>query len=729
MLQLYYFISCVISATWCFESNLLGCYKDLPTHQKISIEQYRTGPECIRDCFSRYYRYSFIQIEGSCVCGNFLGEQVFNGTCSSCLNCHSAQNLTDTYSTGSLVPGPPRNFQIVNITERTAKLTWRSPESFVEISKYQIKAIVIHTYSSYSPISPEWMYSNNTFQTELITLLPATKYNITLSTKSPNGDGALVFKIIETKIDEPDSLPSKPKILENRGTEISIQLIPTPNNNGPVSAYRIIVVNDDAKQSFEEDNLGSYHEANKNDWAYYIAAELEPKDIHKVFVVGDGRSYGKYYNAPLDPNINYNVMLALVSKLNGIEKVTYSDATVTKNGVAILNLEEEDHSEPPAVIIGLSVAIGLLTFLLIIGIIGFLILKSRVVNRRQRLSDNQELTLQGPMIEVENNGYIHEDEHIIPVNHYRALRQKVRSITSNQLKVEPTNLLGVGKYGRVNTATLHEDDTMIPVSVYTIQDKKMSQDTRKAMLQDLDVLIKIGKHDNVIGLIGTCETAQIVYVVIEYVSMNLKDLLLSSRDSLPGRFSNMSENQALDIAIQISNGMAHLESCKIIHKQLCARSILVSNGFNVKISGFGIAQYFSHNKIPDYTRWTALEVFKTHPHNPKSDVWSFACVIWEISTLGGTPYGNVSNDHEIPEKILKGLRLPQLQYMSDELYQVMLDCWQLDCDERPKFKHIIESLENLKQNTLIPFLNFNTFPNFQYEEFYPDMELSVRPVF
>lgn len=45
-------------------------------------------------------------------------------------------------------------------------------------------------------------------------------------------------------------------------------------------------------------------------------------------------------------------------------------------------------------------AIGLLTFMLITGIIGFIILKSRVVNRRQRLSENQELTLQGPMIEV-----------------------------------------------------------------------------------------------------------------------------------------------------------------------------------------------------------------------------------------------------------------------------------------------------------------------------------------
>lgn len=97
--------------------------------------------------------------------------------------------------------------------------------------------------------------------------------------------------------------------------------------------------------------------------------------------------------------------------------------------------------------------------------------------------------------------------------------------------------------------------------------------------------------------------------------------------------------------------------------------------------------------------------------------------------LGGTPYGNTSNNNEITERVMKGLRLPQLQYISDDLYQIMLDCWQLDCDERPKFMDLVDFLTNLKENNLIPYLNFNIFSNFQYEQFYPDMELAVRPVF
>ncbi|CAH1103081.1 unnamed protein product [Psylliodes chrysocephalus] len=722
----------MLNFVFSLENTFLGCYNNISPGKRISIEQYRSKTECIKECFTKYYRYSFIYNEGNCMCGNYLGEQISNDTCSECETCNPniKINLTDTYATGNLVPGPPKNFVISNITESHVRLTWQEPESFVEISKYRIRAIVIHTYSSYSPYSPQWLYSNNTFQTELITLLPATKYNITLSTISPDGDGALVFRVIETKIDTPDSEPAKPEIIENRGHQIDIKLLPTSNNNGPVTSYKVIVVNEDLNQDFDQSILTSYHEANRNDLSYYITAELNPKDINKVFTIGDGQTYGPYYNAPLDPDVNYNIIVALISRLNGIEKIKYSNGAVTGGGVSILNVSDDQvGGDSPAVIIGLSIAIGLLTFMLIAGIIGFIILKSRVVNRRHRLSDNQELTLQGPMIEVENNGYIHEDEPI-PVNHYRNLKQRVRTLPSNQLKVEPTNLLGVGRYGRVNSALFQEKDTdtEIPVTAYTIQDKKMSQETRKAMLEELDILIKVGKHENTIGLVGMCETSHLIYVVLEHASLNLKDVLLGSRDSLPGRFSNMSEAQALSIAVQIAKGMAHLDACKIIHKQLCARSVVISSGNVPKITSYGLAQYFSHNKIPDYTRWKAVEIFKNHPYNRKSDVWSFACLLWEICALGGTPYGSVANN-EIPDKILKGLRLPQLQYIDHDFYQIMLDCWQLDFDERPTFMQLVDSLENLKENTIVSHLNFKLFPNFQYEQFYPDMELAVRPVF
>lgn len=83
------------------------------------------------------------------------------------------------------------------------------------------------------------------------------------------------------------------------------------------------------------------------------------------------------------------------------------------------------------------------------------------------------------------------------------------------------------------------------------------------MLQELDVLIKTGKHENIINLIGTSETRDLVVVVMEHSSLNLKDLLLKSRDNLPGKFSTMTEIQAIDIALGICKGMAHLHSLNV----------------------------------------------------------------------------------------------------------------------------------------------------------------------
>ncbi|XP_044256641.1 putative tyrosine-protein kinase Wsck [Tribolium madens] len=712
----------LLSAVLSADDRFKGCYKTVFSTQTYNIS-WTTTEQCIEECRIKYYRYSMIQSTKLCYCGNYLGEEVNNTVFCNQICDSFCDNVTDVYATGNLAPGPPEDVKLTNVTDTSAHISWKPPKSYTKINGYSIKATVIRTYANYIPNSPEWTYLNDTFSTKII-LLPATKYNITLCAQSPEGSGALFSQIIETELKEPENPPESPKIIKRDGEKMEIELSPTSNSNGPITSYLVIVFNEDSQQIFQEDILKSYDEARREGLNYYITAQLKPENIQKKFIVGDKNNYGGYYNAPLQKDITYSIIAGLVSTLNGKTKRAFSSL---KHSIKAREEVIEVSGDSPAVIIGLSVAIGLLSFMFIAGIIGFIILKSRVTNRRHRLSENQELTLQGPMIEVENNGYIPEEEHT-KVSYYRDLKQKVRTIPYNQLKVEPSNLLGIGRFGRVNSGSIYENSTLIPVAVYSVQDKKLSVDDKKNMLRDLDVLIKTRKHDNIIALVGTCETSQMVFVVLEYVSMNLKDLLLGSRDSLPGKFSNMTENQALDIALNIVKGMSHLASNKIIHKQLCARNIMVANGFIPKISGYGLSQFYSHNNLPDYTRWTAMEVFKGQSHNLKSDVWSFGCLLWEICVLGGTPYGNFSNN-EIPERIIKGLRLPQLQYFSDELYQFMLSCWQIDMDERPDFNVLLESLQTFQENSLIPCLSFNLYPNFQYEQFYPDMEIAVRPVF
>lgn len=64
-----------------------------------------------------------------------------------------------------------------------------------------------------------------------------------------------------------------------------------------------------------------------------------------------------------------------------------------------------------------------------------------------------------------------------------------------------------------------------------------------------------------------------------------------------------------------------------------------------------------------------------------------------------------------------------MQYVDENLYQVMLNCWQLDLDERPTFIDLIDALQNLIEDSYTPFLNLNFYPNFHYEQYYSELEL------
>ena len=72
-------------------------------------------------------------------------------------------------------------------------------------------------------------------------------------------------------------MPPQPVIVKNNGDKLTIKLTPTMNNNGPVTSYRIVVVDSDDNQGFQKDNVLSYSEAKKIGLSYYACAEIAPQ--------------------------------------------------------------------------------------------------------------------------------------------------------------------------------------------------------------------------------------------------------------------------------------------------------------------------------------------------------------------------------------------------------------------------------------------------------------------
>ena len=75
----------------------------------------------------------------------------------------------------------------------------------------------------------------------------------------------------------------------------------------------------------------------------------------------------------------------------------------------------------------------------------------------------------------------------------------------------------------------------------------------------------------------------------------------------------------------------------------------------------------------------------------QSDVWSFGIVLWEIFLLGKVPYPGMGLNQLI-RALQSGYRMEKPQFASNDIGQVMLDCWKTTPNERPTFYQLQETL-------------------------------------
>ncbi|XP_028304479.1 NT-3 growth factor receptor-like isoform X2 [Gouania willdenowi] len=274
--------------------------------------------------------------------------------------------------------------------------------------------------------------------------------------------------------------------------------------------------------------------------------------------------------------------------------------------------------------------------------------------------------------------------------------------------------LGEGAFGKVFLAECYDlsptKDKML-VAVKTLKDPTLS--ARKDFQREAELLTNL-QHQHIVKFYGVCVDGDPLIMVFEYMKHGDLNKFLRAHgpdamilvDGLPLQTnSELGLSQMLHIASQIAAGMIYLASQHFVHRDLATRNCLVGSGFLVKIGDFGMSRdiystdYYrvgGHTMLP--IRWMPPESIMYRKFTTESDVWSFGVILWEIFTYGKQPWFQLANN-EVIECITQGRVLECPRLCPNEVYDMMLGCWQREPQQRLNIKDIQKKLFTLMKAT------------------------------
>uniref|UniRef100_A0A673IV46 Fibroblast growth factor receptor n=1 Tax=Sinocyclocheilus rhinocerous TaxID=307959 RepID=A0A673IV46_9TELE len=269
--------------------------------------------------------------------------------------------------------------------------------------------------------------------------------------------------------------------------------------------------------------------------------------------------------------------------------------------------------------------------------------------------------------------------------------------------------LGEGCFGQVVMAEALGIDKDKPKEAVTVAVKMLKDDATEKDLSDLvsemEMMKMIGRHKNIINLLGACTQDGPLYVIVEYASKgNLREYLRARRP--PGmeysydiaRVSDepLTFKDLVSCTYQVARGMEYLASQKCIHRDLAARNVLVTESNVMKIADFGLARdvhnidYYkktTNGRLP--VKWMAPEALFDRVYTHQSDVK-------KTHYFPHTVHYCCSSMPRLSETRLKeGHRMDKPANCTNELYMMMKDCWHAISSHRPTFKQLVEDLDRI----------------------------------
>jgi len=211
------------------------------------------------------------------------------------------------------------------------------------------------------------------------------------------------------------------------------------------------------------------------------------------------------------------------------------------------------------------------------------------------------------------------------------------------------------------------------------------------IVRELSIIREQLRHPNVVRYLSTFQENDKLYIEMELIEgASLQEHFTSLKEK---KEKGMNEDRIWKIFIQMCLALRYLHiDKKIVHRDLTANNVMLSENDKVTITDFGLAKHKRDKSEMTSAVGTILywcpEIIKSEPYSEKADIWALGCLLFQMATLE-VPF-NASNMLTLAKKIVEG----SFERISSErgysnLVSITVDrCLTTDSNKRPNILEV-----------------------------------------